>query len=57
MTLVVAGDTDTVASPTTAEGRSLDGSDDMRKAWSPAMMEMMDGKRDFPSDAHNITKW
>lgn len=28
-----------------------------KRAWSPAMCEMMDGKEDFPPRSHPLTRW
>ena len=55
MTLVVTGDSDKAPSPGKADVRRVD---ERTGAWSPAMLEMMDSRGDFPSsEAHNITKW
>jgi len=54
MTLVVSRDSETTPSPSATDTRQLD---DKMGAWSPVMVDMMDSRRDFPSDGHNITKW
>lgn len=54
MTLEVTGDNEDACSPGRAHLEYLN---KHMEAWSPAMLEMMDSRGDFPSHSHNITKW
>ena len=54
MTLEVTGDNEEACSPSRAHPR---GQKKEMEAWSPPMLDMMDSNGDFPSHAHNITKW
>ena len=53
ITLEVTGDED-ACSPGHAH---LESPNKHMEVWSLPMLEMMDSKRDFPSQAHAITKW
>lgn len=51
------GGTSAVDAGHTHSSTTSDGGDDVKKAWPPAMYQMMDTSGDFPPRTHHLSRW